>query len=104
MLEAERLYDDTLMKPVDVRQLLKKIHALVNIEWIYETEAPSPGVTVAPPPGNSALPAGCDIDELIRLGEIGHVTRILEAIDRDRKRLAGMPGVHCPDARDGERF
>ena len=28
MLEAERLYDDTLMKPIDVRQLLKKIHAL----------------------------------------------------------------------------
>ena len=33
-LEAERLYDDTLMKPIDLRQLLKKIHALLDIEWI----------------------------------------------------------------------
>src|SRR3984893_10916713 len=28
--EAERLYDDYLMKPIDLRQLLKKIHALLN--------------------------------------------------------------------------
>ena len=39
MLEAERLYDDTLMKPIDLRQLLKKIHALVDIEWDYDVEA-----------------------------------------------------------------
>jgi CheY-like chemotaxis protein len=38
MVEAERLYDDTLMKPIDLRQLLKKIHALLDIEWIYETQ------------------------------------------------------------------
>ena len=68
------------MKPVDVRQLLKKIHSLVNIEWLYETEVPSPGVTVAPPPGNSTLPVDCDIDELINLGEIGHVSRILKRL------------------------
>ena len=28
----------------------------------------------------ATLPAGCDIDELIQLGEIGHVTRILERL------------------------
>jgi signal transduction histidine kinase/CheY-like chemotaxis protein len=77
MLEAERLYDDTLMKPIDLRQLLKKIHALLDIEWIYETE-------VAPPPtarsDKSALPASHELDELARLGEIGHVSRILERL------------------------
>ena len=35
MLDAGRLYDDCLMKPVDLRQLMQKIHALLNIEWIY---------------------------------------------------------------------
>ena len=42
MLDADRLYDDMLMKPIDLRQLLKKIHALLNIAWLYDAEAPSP--------------------------------------------------------------
>ena len=50
MLEAERLYDDTLMKPIDLRQLLKKIHALLDIEWDYEAEAASPARPHAEPP------------------------------------------------------
>jgi len=79
MIDAERLYDDTMMKPIDVRQLLKKIHALVDIEWIYETEAP----TAATPPETQAavvFPPAADIDNLIQLGEIGHVTKILERL------------------------
>jgi signal transduction histidine kinase/CheY-like chemotaxis protein len=80
MLEAERLYDDTLMKPIDLRQLLKKIHALVDIEWLYETETASLGALPAAAPNASTLPAVGDIEELIRLGEIGHVTRILEKL------------------------
>jgi signal transduction histidine kinase/ActR/RegA family two-component response regulator len=80
MLEAERLYDDTLMKPIDLRQLLKKIHALLNIEWIHDAE-----VTQAPLPAESLsacmLPPGGDIDELIRLGEMGHIRKILEKLN-----------------------
>ena len=79
-LDAERLYDDMLMKPVDFRQLLKKIHALLDIEWLYDTEAgraPAPRESLAA----GALPAVPDIDELIRLGEIGHVTRIIEKLN-----------------------
>jgi signal transduction histidine kinase/CheY-like chemotaxis protein len=78
MLEAERLYDDSLMKPIDLRQLLKKIHALADIEWLYETKPPAntpPAATIPP-----ALPSDGDIDELIQLGEIGHVSRILEKL------------------------
>ncbi len=80
MLEAERLYDDMLMKPIDLRQLLKKIHALVDIEWLYDTEAATPASPAAVVPTVFQLPASSDIDELIRLGEIGHVTRILEKL------------------------
>jgi CheY-like chemotaxis protein len=36
--DAERLHDDYLMKPIDLRKLLKTIHALLNIEWIYGPE------------------------------------------------------------------
>jgi signal transduction histidine kinase/CheY-like chemotaxis protein len=78
LLEGERLHDDYVMKPIDLRQLLKKMHALLNIEWTYETEAVPFASTVSS--GASALPAGDDIDELIGLGEIGHVRKILEKL------------------------
>jgi signal transduction histidine kinase/CheY-like chemotaxis protein len=78
MLDADRLYDDMLMKPIDLRQLLKKIHALLDIAWLYDTEAPSPVPSLTSP---AALPSPRDIDELIRLGEIGHVTRIIEKLN-----------------------
>ena len=42
LVNAERLHDEYLMKPIDLRQLLKTIHVLLNIEWIYEPrEAPA---------------------------------------------------------------
>jgi signal transduction histidine kinase/DNA-binding NarL/FixJ family response regulator len=88
LLEAKRLYDDTLMKPIDLRQLLKKIHALLDIEWIYETEAHAadkPRIASM----TSAVPAPNDIDELIRLGEIGHVTRIIEKLNEIERRSPG---------------
>jgi signal transduction histidine kinase/CheY-like chemotaxis protein len=74
---AERLHDDYLMKPIDLRQLLKKIHALLDIEWVYEESKPP----VAPPTGvPAAVPPKGEIDELIRLGEIGHVRKIQEKL------------------------
>ena len=66
MLDAERLYDDTLMKPIDLRQLLKKIHALVDIEWIYETHSRRRAIRQRPlRRPQSALPNSGDLDELI---------------------------------------
>jgi signal transduction histidine kinase/CheY-like chemotaxis protein len=80
LVDAERLYDDALMKPIDLRQLLKKIHALVDIDWVYETplagEAANGGTSEEP-----AFPGDDDLDELIRLGDIGHVTGILAKLD-----------------------
>jgi signal transduction histidine kinase/CheY-like chemotaxis protein len=79
LLEADRLYDDYVMKPIDLRQLLKKIHALLNIEWTYDAEIAAPSVRAASLAAVT-LPSGDDIDELIGLGEIGHVRRILEKL------------------------
>ena len=30
-----------MLKPIDLRQLLKKIHALLDIEWVYEEGKPA---------------------------------------------------------------
>jgi CheY-like chemotaxis protein len=76
LMDGERLHDDYLMKPIDLRQLLKTIHALLNIEWIYgleEASAPDNSLPIQFPPLH-------DINEFIRLGEIGHVRRIQEKL------------------------
>ena len=91
LLEGEPLYDDYLMKPIDLRQLLKTIHALLNIEWIYEAET----ARLSPPPAMpsaAGAPASDDIDELIGLGEIGHVRRILEKLHEIESN-----SPHCDD-------
>ncbi len=80
MLEAEWLYDDTLMKPIDLRQLLKKIHTLLDIEWIYDDAEEIPAPLQAEAPAAEALPRDGDIDELIELGEIGHFHGIVEKL------------------------
>ena len=79
------------MKPIDLRQLLKKMHALLNIEWTYEPETAGPSVLAAPS-GPIVLPPGDVIDELIGLGEIGHVRKIL---DKLREIEAAAP--ECTD-------
>jgi CheY-like chemotaxis protein/anti-sigma regulatory factor (Ser/Thr protein kinase) len=88
----ELLHDDYLMKPIDLRQLLKKIHALLDIEWVYEPEH-SP--ELSPSSGQFATPPGSDIDELIVLGEIGHIRGIREkllAIENDSPRYREFVG------------
>ena len=95
LLDAERLHDDYLMKPIDLRQLLKTIHALLNIEWIYEPEPESqPVAAIASRP--SALPAGSDINELFSLGEIGHV--------RQSKKSCAASSATRPNARFVEQM
>jgi signal transduction histidine kinase/CheY-like chemotaxis protein len=81
MAGAEGLYDDTLMKPIDLRQLLKKIHTLLDIEWTYEADAAAE-LSPAETPTTSTLPCGNDIEELVRLGEIGHFHGIIEKLSQ----------------------
>jgi CheY-like chemotaxis protein len=75
VLSPDRVHDGYLLKPIDIRQLLDKIHSLLKVEWTYEAaeEAASPAQAsvsiVAPPPAEH-------IHDLMKLGEIGHVRGI----------------------------
>ncbi len=77
-VELGRVYDDYLMKPIDVRHLLGKLHALLNIEWTYDPEEEPAVKTLRPLVELAArgIPERHDIDDLIRLGSIGHLRGI----------------------------
>src|SRR4051794_20980385 len=93
---GENLHDDFIMKPVDIQLLLERLGALLKLAWIYEsTGATSILTTVAK--HNAALlpdPARHHLDDLYRLGSIGHVRGIeaklreIEAEDAANQELA----------------
>jgi len=73
----DRLYDDYLIKPVHLRELLAKLHALLSIEWIYDAPADSRADEHAT---RGAIPPQSDLDDLIRLGQIGYVRGIQDKL------------------------
>ena len=51
LLEPDRAFDDYMIKPLDLRQLLEKFHTLLNVRWITsEPPLATPGPTPAPSP------------------------------------------------------
>jgi signal transduction histidine kinase/CheY-like chemotaxis protein len=78
--DGARVHDAFVMKPVDVQTLLDRIGELLGLEWLHEPERPQtpplpePGV----PDPQPTLPEHSrhHIDDLYRLGRIGHVRGI----------------------------
>jgi response regulator RpfG family c-di-GMP phosphodiesterase len=88
--EPDQIHDDYLIKPFDSRQLLSRIHALLDIEWVHEAvseELPAISVAALAP---SAIPSLRDLDELIRLGQIGYMRGIQEKLSE----IDGNSPVH----------
>jgi signal transduction histidine kinase/CheY-like chemotaxis protein len=76
LLEPDRAFDDYMIKPLDLRQLLEKFHTLLNVQWISSEE---PQATPEPDAAASDTGKGPplrDIEALIGLGQIGHVRGI----------------------------
>ncbi|BAT59576.1 autoinducer 2 sensor kinase/phosphatase LuxQ [Variibacter gotjawalensis] len=77
ILTPDRAHDDYLLKPFDVRQLLGKVQALLNVEWIYEHETP---ITVAPMSATEGALPEKHLRDLLHLGEIGYIRGIEERL------------------------
>jgi DNA-binding response OmpR family regulator len=69
---ADAPHDEMIPKPFDLRRLLDRLQALLQLEWTYEVPpSPVPVAARAVTP-----PAAEQIEELIRLGQIGYVRGI----------------------------
>ena len=85
--EPDRFFDDYMIKPIDLRQMLEKFHTLLDIEWTARDEiAKEPSAPAPPAPAKSLTSltkslAPDAIDALIRLGQIGHFRGISATLD-----------------------
>ncbi len=78
--EPDRFFDDYMIKPIDLRQMLEKFHTLLDIEWTTRDEiATQPSAPAPPAPAKSLAPDA--IDALIQLGQIGHFRGISATLD-----------------------
>ncbi len=83
---AQPFHDGYLMKPIDIPRLLEQIRQLLlKIEWQYETgsnRTRSGGRRPARGRRSS------DVEELIELGQIGHIRAIQVKLDEIGARLS----------------
>ena len=76
---AQPYHDGYLMKPIDVARVLEQIGQLLRIEWQHAADAgPGAGWT----PGTGPLPSFQDVEEMIQIGEPGHVNAIRAKLER----------------------
>jgi signal transduction histidine kinase/DNA-binding NarL/FixJ family response regulator len=70
-------HDAFIMKPVQLQRMLEQVGALLNLQWVYQPErAAGPAKTESATDGNAAPRPRHHIDDLYRLGRIGHVRGI----------------------------
>jgi CheY-like chemotaxis protein len=77
--EPDRLFDDYMIKPIDLRQMLEKFHTLLDIEWTVRDDIAKAPAVPAPAKCQSLAPDA--IDALVRLGQIGHFRGISATLD-----------------------
>jgi hypothetical protein len=73
----EQAHDAFVMKPVNIQVLLERIGILLALEWIYETPASrTEPIKDARPADEPPEWSRHHVDDLYRLGSIGHVRGI----------------------------
>src|ERR1700722_822169 len=73
---ADTFHDAFLVKPVELQALLERVGTLLSLNWIHQ---PEPAADPNALPAAAAGPSGRSrhhLDDLYRLGRIGHVRGI----------------------------
>jgi len=71
-------HDAFVMKPIQLQRLLEQVGTLLGLKWIYQPELAAPGSPAAERAAPAALTGRSrhHLDDLYRLGRIGHVRGI----------------------------
>jgi signal transduction histidine kinase len=73
---AGALHDSFVTKPIELAPLLERVGALLELKWIEEPERGAPAATAPAAPRASSDRSRHHLDDLYRLGSIGHVRGI----------------------------
>jgi CheY-like chemotaxis protein len=76
---AQPYHDGYMMKPIDIPRLLETIRQLLKLEWQYEAEHAV--VTPRWRPDTGSRPPVRHVEELIGLGQLGHIRAIQLKLD-----------------------
>ena len=76
---AQPYHDGYLMKPIDIPRLLETIRQLLKLEWQYEAEHRITAPQWRPDTGSR--PPVKHVEELIALGQLGHIRAIQLKLD-----------------------
>ncbi len=76
---AQPFHDGYLLKPIDIPRLLEQIDQLLKIEWQY---GPAKPVEAGWMPNGGLHPPRRQVDELVSLGQIGHIRAIQAKLDQ----------------------
>ena len=82
-----RSHNDYLMKPIDYDRFLEKIENNLGIRWVYEGNIAVTTSKVLHPSAAYNRPAGCYLDELRKLGQIGHIRGIQAKLTELEEKL-----------------
>jgi len=64
------------MKPIHLQRLLERIGTLLGLKWVQRPEGSEMHLQTAAGQGNPAVRSRHHLDDLYRLGRIGHVRGI----------------------------
>jgi signal transduction histidine kinase/DNA-binding NarL/FixJ family response regulator len=70
-----------LVKPVDFEALLKHVEALLELSWVYASEAPDTGAAASDAVASLAAPPAHELEILNRLAKIGNMRSLAEQAD-----------------------
>jgi CheY-like chemotaxis protein len=73
---AGRLHDAFTIKPVELQALLERVGTLLNLEWIHGDDPARDTAADVTPAGRPNSRSQHHLDDLYRLGRIGHVRGI----------------------------
>ena len=84
-LNADRLHDDFMVKPINLTELLKRISRQLDLQWTYDGDEPNQPAVPPSLPGKLKIPDLAEFERLRAFAEIGYLKGVQTLLDELRR-------------------